>query len=131
MLNHRANLKPLARALRSNMTDAEQKLWFHLRRKQIGNVQFYRQRPIGEYVVDFLAPAVKLVIEIDGSQHNESDALLRDEKRTGFLASQGLNVLRFDNLQVLQQIEAVLEMIHRYINDRKSLPASLFQREEV
>ncbi len=69
MLNYRPHLKPFARTLRTNMTDAEQKLWYHLRRKQIQGVQFYRQRPIDKYIVDFCAPSVKLIIEVDGSQH--------------------------------------------------------------
>ncbi len=138
MLNYRSDLKPLARQLRSNMTDAEQKLWFHLRRKQMCNVQFYRQRPIGEFIVDFYAPSKKLVIEVDGVQHLEANNMQADVRRTAFLESLGLRVMRFDNLQILQHLTDVLEMIHRYIADRKSLPPSpstssgqaLLQREE-
>lgn len=130
MLNYRDTLKPLARQLRGKMTDAEQKLWFHLRRKQILNVTFYRQRPIGEYIVDFYAPSQKLVIEIDGSQHFEADQAASDTTRSAHLESLGLHVMRFDNHQVLMTTASVLEMIHRYIDDRKSLPPSLLQREE-
>ncbi|MBI3715952.1 MAG: endonuclease domain-containing protein [Betaproteobacteria bacterium] len=138
MLNYRSDLKPLARQLRSNMTDAEQKLWFHLRRKQMCNVQFYRQRPIGEFIVDFYAPSKKLVIEVDGVQHLEANNMQADVRRTAFLESLGLRVMRFDNLQILQHLTDVLEMIHRYIADRKSLQPSpstssgqaLLQREE-
>jgi very-short-patch-repair endonuclease len=64
-----------AREFRKNMTEAEQALWFRLRRKQLLDVQFYRQRPIGNHVVDFYAPSAKLVIEVDGSQHLEKDHL--------------------------------------------------------
>ena len=67
MLKYRNNLKPLARQLRLNMTDAEQKLWFQLRRKQILDIVFYRQKPIGNYIVDFYAPSQKLVVEVDGA----------------------------------------------------------------
>lgn len=69
MLKYNATLKPYARRLRGEMTDAEQKLWSRLRRRQIGSVQFYRQKPLGGYIVDFYAPAIRLVVEVDGSQH--------------------------------------------------------------
>jgi very-short-patch-repair endonuclease len=116
MLNYRPDLKPLARGLRRNMTDAEQKLWYHLRRKQLCNVQFKRQRPVGPYIVDFIAPTAKLVIEIDGSQHLASDHQDNDEDRTHFLPSQQLLVLRFDNLQVLNETNSVLQAIEANLN---------------
>ncbi len=116
MLNYRADLKVKARALRSEMTDAEQKLWFHLRRKQLGGVQFFRQRPIGEYIADFFAPTIQLVVEVDGSQHQDTKAVEYDHLRTEFFEKQGITVLRFDNLQVLQHTTDVLEQIHTYIN---------------
>jgi very-short-patch-repair endonuclease len=100
------------------MTDAEQKLWFHLRRKQIAVVQFYRQKPLGPYVVDFHAPSVRLVIEVDGSQHFGVGEKQQDETRDAWLRQQGLAVLRFDNLQVLQETDAVLEAIARMIDGR-------------
>ena len=71
MLKYNRSLKQPARRLRREMTNAEQALWGKLRRKQIQGIQFYRQRPIGDYVVDFYAPQVKLVVEVDGSQHLE------------------------------------------------------------
>jgi very-short-patch-repair endonuclease len=118
MLPYEKKLKPIARRLRTGMTDAEQKLWFHLRRKQIVGMQFYRQKPLGPYVVDFHAPAARLVIEVDGSQHFESDGKRQDEIRDAWLRQQGLTVLRFDNLQVLQEMDAVLEAIARVIEER-------------
>ena len=120
MLNYRADLKAKARQLRSNMTDAEQKLWYQLRRKQLLGIQFYRQRPLGEYIVDFHAPEVELVVEVDGSQHQEQDAIQYDSARTAYLKSLGLTVMRFDNLQVLNETDSVLEMIHQYVRDRQS-----------
>jgi very-short-patch-repair endonuclease len=99
------------------MTDAERHLWLGLRRKQVEGVQFYRQRPIASYVVDFYAPAASLVVEIDGSQHAEAQAC--DEKRTAALGSRGLRVLRFDNRQVLLETPAVLEEIWRVVRERK------------
>ncbi|HWR87931.1 MAG TPA: endonuclease domain-containing protein [Acidiferrobacterales bacterium] len=112
MLKYNRNNKSKACALRSHMTDAEQRLWSRLRRKQVIGVPFYRQKPIGEYIVDFHAPAAKLVIEVDGSQHLESRGRKRDERRDGDLQQMGLRVLRFDNLQVLQETDAVMEAIH-------------------
>ena len=122
MLIYRHDLKQKARLLRANMTDAEQRLWYHLRRKQLLNVQFLRQLPIGEYIVDFHAPTVQLVVEIDGSQHMNNDAIAYDSSRTIHLESLGMHVLRFDNLQVLNETNSVLELIYRFIHDRKSLP---------
>jgi very-short-patch-repair endonuclease len=116
MVAYLPHLKVLSRNLRSNQTDAEQKLWFHLRRKQLGGVQFFRQRPIGEYIADFFAPTIQLVIEVDGSQHQDTKAVEYDHLRTEVLEKQGITVLRFDNLQVLQQTTDVLEKIHTYIN---------------
>lgn len=125
MLTYRSDLKAKARRLRSNMTDAEKRLWLHLRRKQILGVQFFRQLPIGEYIVDFHAPTMKLVIELDGSQHMGRGAISYDTIRTSYLKSFGFNVMRFDNLQALNETASVLEAIYQFIDDRQSLPASL------
>ena len=86
-------------------------LWSRIRRKQIKNIQFYRQKPIGNFIVDFYAPSAKLVIEVDGGQHFEEAHIERDEKRDMYLRQLNLKVLRFDNLQVLQSIDVVLEVI--------------------
>ena len=118
MLPYNRRLKPSARRLRSHMTDAEQLLWSRLRRKQLLGVQFYRQTPIGNYVVDFYAPLAKLVVEVDGSQHLEGEQVVADVKRDEYLASQGLRVLRFDNLQVLREIEVVMEVIFGVVRER-------------
>jgi very-short-patch-repair endonuclease len=111
MLKYNPALKQNARALRINMTDAEQRLWLRLRRKQLLGVQFYRQKPIGDYIVDFYAPQAGLVVEVDGSQHLEAVQRERDEQRSTFLEEQGLRVLCFDNRQVLQELDRVIEMI--------------------
>jgi len=111
LLKYNATLKPCVRRLRGDMTDAEQKLWSRLRRKQIGNVQFYRQKPLGGYIVDFYAPALRLVVEVDGSQHQFEKGLRKDAVRDDWLVAQGLAVLRFDNLQVLRETDAVVEVI--------------------
>jgi len=100
------------------MTDSERKLWSRLRGKQVLGIQFYRQKPIGNYIVDFYAPKVKIVIEVDGSQHVEKINKIKDAARDKFLKSQGLDVLRFNNLQVLKEIDSVGEVIYREVADR-------------
>jgi very-short-patch-repair endonuclease len=97
MLKYKLNLKTPARLLRKNLTEGENALWARLRNKQLLGVQFYRQKPIGKYIVDFYAPKVKLVVEIDGSQHLQNDHLEKDRRRDDYLASLGLKVLRFIN----------------------------------
>ena len=111
MLRYDPPLKRLARRLRSGMTDAEHRLWFNLRRKQLDGVPCYRQKPIGPYIVDFYLPEIRLVIEVDGSQHVTEAGMEADAKRTAYLESLGLKVIRFDNGQVLLETHAVLEVI--------------------
>ncbi|MBU1665923.1 MAG: endonuclease domain-containing protein, partial [Gammaproteobacteria bacterium] len=107
-------LKTYARDLRKRQTDAEQHLWQRLRRDQLG-VRFLRQRPLGCYIVDFYSQAAKLVIELDGGQHFEPEYQARDAERDAWLNAQGFKVLRFDDRQVLTEIEAVLEVILRAV----------------
>jgi very-short-patch-repair endonuclease len=97
-------------------------LWAYIRRKQIGGVPFYRQKPIGPYSVDFYAPAPRLVIEVDGSQHFEPEHAAQDAARDVYLAGLGLVVLRFDNRQVLTKTQAVVETIGRVIAHRPRTP---------
>ncbi len=124
MLEYSRNLKEPSRQLRKEMTEAEQKLWAHLRRKQILGIQFYRQKPLGPYIVDFYAPAAKLVVEVDGSQHHEPEYLKKDAERDLFLAGHGLLVLRYDNRQVLQETGAVIEEVEGVCRERQ-IPPSL------
>jgi very-short-patch-repair endonuclease len=111
LLDYNKKLKTNARRLRSNSTDAEILLWSRLRGKQLLNVQFYRQKPIGNYIADFYAPLGKLVIEVDGGQHYEENYLQKDQERDFFMEQQGLKTLRFHNLQVLQSIDDVIDVI--------------------
>ena len=101
MMEYNRKLKEWARRLRTQMTDSERALWERLRRRQVQAVRFYRQKPIGNYIVDFYALKAKIVLEVDGSRHMESEQAALDLQRDAFLASQGLRVLRFDDLQVL------------------------------
>jgi very-short-patch-repair endonuclease len=100
-----------AQHLRKNSTDAERMLWQHLRLRQLGGYKFRRQHPLERYIVDFICLEKRLVIEIDGGQHNVRGAY--DAERTAWLESQGFRVLRFWNSQVLKEIEAVKEVIWR------------------
>lgn len=120
MLKYNKNNKQNARSLRKNMTDAERVVWSRIRRKQLLGVQFYRQKPIANFIVDFYAPSVKLVIEIDGSQHYEQEHLLRDKKRDSELNELGLHVLRYDNRMVLTQTDDVIESIVQEISKKQN-----------
>jgi very-short-patch-repair endonuclease len=99
-----------ARFLRHNATDAERLLWSRLRGRQLGGFRFRRQRPIGNYVCDFVCLSESVVIELDGSQHIEQADY--DSRRDAFLRSNGFRVLRFWNGDVMQRLETVLETIH-------------------
>jgi adenine-specific DNA-methyltransferase len=98
-----------ARALRSRPTDAEKFLWKHLRLRQLDGYKFRRQRPVGPYIVDFVCLEKKLVIEVDGGQHAENQ--VADCRRDAWLRSQGYEVLRFWNDEVLKKIDGVSEVI--------------------
>ncbi len=117
MVYYNSELKPYSRKLRSNMTEAENLVWSKIRRRQIDGIQFYRQRMISSYIVDFYAPVVKLVLEIDGSQHLEVEHLEQDEHRDVFLNNLGIMVLRFDNHQVMFQLGSVIDRIYDVIED--------------
>ena len=122
MLYYNPKNKINSRRLRSNQTDAEMLLWSCIRRKQIKNIQFYRQKLIGNFIVDFYAPSTKLVIEIDGGQHFEENHIEKDKRRDTYLHKLGLKVLRFDNLQILQSIDDVLERIFVEISNALKSP---------
>jgi very-short-patch-repair endonuclease len=100
-----------ARELREKQTDAEKALWMRLRNRQLEGVKFRRQQPIGPHIVDFASFERKLVIEIDGGQHNEEEIAQRDEQRTIWLKERGYQTTRFWNNEVLMNPEGVLESI--------------------
>ncbi|MDH4561423.1 endonuclease domain-containing protein [Pseudomonas sp. BN411] len=104
-------LKKFARELRSNMTDAEHHLWYYLRGHRFFGLKFKRQKPMGHYIVDFICLEQRLVIELDGGQHQEQAD--RDGERDRWLSEQGYRVLRFWNHEVLRDTDAVLEAIGR------------------
>jgi very-short-patch-repair endonuclease len=120
MLTYSKIVKPLARELRNNQTDAEVLLWSRIRRKQILGVQFNRQKPIDRYIVDFYSASTKLVIELDGIQHYEIDAIEYDFERTKTLESFGLKVMRFDNSLIFSELDNVISIIYDEVKNRIS-----------
>jgi len=96
-----------ARALRSDMTDAERRLWYRLRAHRLNGTSFRRQVPIGRYIADFVCLQARLIIEVDGGQHGTE----RDAKREAWLRGQGFHVLRFWNNDVHANIDGVLQVI--------------------
>ena len=127
ILKYNPKLKDRARKLCSSMTDSEVKLWQHLRTKQIAGIKFLRQRPIGNYIVDFYAPEAKLIIEVNGGQHYEDNGLEYDEIRDAYLKGLNLTVLRVSNLDVLNNIEGVVERIK---NEMKMNPDN-FKHDDI
>ena len=90
----------IARKLRQSSTKEERVLWQLLRNRQFKNLKFKRQFPIGNYIVDFVCEEIKLIIELDGGQHNEPENIEADKVRTEFLESKGFKVIRFWNKDI-------------------------------
>ncbi|MDA1001568.1 MAG: endonuclease domain-containing protein [bacterium] len=105
-----------SRELRSAPTEAEKKLWEHLRRKQLG-VHFRRQHPVGPFVLDFYCHEAKLAVELDGGGHAEAGQAAHDAGRSRALADEGIRVLRFWNSDVMGNIEGVLGAIQNALNE--------------
>lgn len=121
-LMHNGAAKPLyqrARELRNNATHAETVLWEYLKTKPFG-IKFRRQHPYSIYILDFYSHSLKLVIEVDGSIHNQADVRLNDAERQTLLEKDGLIVLRFTNQQVENNLEVVQETIGNFILKNKN-----------
>ena len=103
----------LARTLRKNLTQQERILWNILRNHQFYGLEFRRQYPIGDYIVDFICRDKKLIIEVDGGQHNRTESIVYDENRTKFLEEKGYRVLRFWNNEIDNNLEGVWEKLKR------------------
>ncbi|HEX5471713.1 MAG TPA: endonuclease domain-containing protein [Lacipirellulaceae bacterium] len=105
------NQRDFARALHNNMTDAGRRLWSLLRSQQLKGLKFRRQAAMGRFVVDFVCFSQKLIIELDGGQHNESSVKEYDDQRTIWLESQGFRVLRIWNHDVFENPDGVVDLI--------------------
>ena len=103
-----------ARELRNNSTKAERRLWGRLQRRQLGGFKFWRQRPVGPYICDFVCLEATMVIELDGSQHVAQAPY--DANRDSFLRSNGFRVLRFWNGDVLRQTHSIVETIYEALH---------------
>ncbi len=107
-----------ARHLRHEMTEAEQLLWFHLRRKQLGDLRFRRQHPIGPYIADFVCIEQRLIVEVDGSQHGGE----KDARRDEWLESAGFRIVRVWNNDVVHRVNDVLAAILAIAAPNSPLP---------
>jgi very-short-patch-repair endonuclease len=110
-----------AKRLRRGQTDAERKMWRLLRPFRDDGIPFRRQAPIGPYVADFVWLGGRLAIEVDGGQHDEAAVQRKDAKRTTWLRSQGFEVLRFWNNDVMRNGEGCQQLIAQAIEKRRSL----------
>jgi len=115
MLRYNKRLKECSRLLRVNMTEAEKLLWEKLRGKQLKGYQFYRQKTIGNYIIDFYCPKAKLVIELDGGQHYSPEGKEKDRARDRYLKDIDLRVLRFSDKEVFENAQGIFERIWGYL----------------
>lgn len=117
IIPYNKKLVKIAKELRQNLTFAEARLWKNLNRKQLLGYDFDRQKPIGNYIVDFYCYELKLVIELDGASHGEN-SYENDLKRENDLISLGLKVLRFEEKEIFRNINGVLQTIVNYIENQ-------------
>ena len=112
------SLQPNANKLRGKMTKAEACLWkFVLSKRKMNNYQFRRQRPVLNYIADFMCPELKLIIEVDGLTHQWEEISEKDLERTKQLEAAGFTIIRFDDKEVLTNIDEVRRMIYRYVEE--------------
>ena len=129
-LPYNKNLKEFSRRLRNNSTFSEILLWQELRAGQMSGFKFNRQKPLGNYIVDFYCKKLDLVIEIDGDSHWHDQAPINDWKRQKILSEMGLYFLRFDDLDVKQNMAYVLGEIYHFIEIHESNPPNPLNKGE-
>jgi very-short-patch-repair endonuclease len=100
-----------ANSLRLNSTDVERKLWARLRNRNFYNIKFRRQHPIDRYILDFICVEKKIIIELDGGQHNFETHKIKDEIRDNYFIDRGYKILRFWNNEVNENLDGVLTVI--------------------
>jgi len=115
IIPYNPKLKALARKLRNNSTKAEIILWLKLKNKQMYGCDFHRQKPIGNYILDFFCQALMLGIEVDGYSHELLEVYNKDVKKTTEIKKYGITILRFSDYQVLRDMENVLRAIEHFI----------------
>jgi very-short-patch-repair endonuclease len=115
IIPYNPKLKELAKQLRKNMTYSEVLLWNELKNGQLMGYDFDRQRPIGNYIVDFFCKDLQLALEVDGITHLDEKVMLKDEIRQEELEILGVSFLRFDALLVVNKVEAAVREIREWI----------------
>ena len=113
-IHNRKECEVKRRCLRKKLTPAEATLWSLLRNRQLEGRKFRRQHSVGKYILDFYCPSEKLAIELDGEHHFTDQGSSHDEKRTNYLTSLKIQVIRFENEEVFQSPSAVLAEIMKY-----------------
>jgi very-short-patch-repair endonuclease len=111
IIHNQKSQKEFRRELRKNLTPAEAKLWKYLQNSQLDGRKFRRQHSVGQYIIDFYCPKEKLAVELDGNSHFNSVNEQYDIKRSEYLNSLGINVVRFENKDIFEKTEIVLESI--------------------
>ncbi len=127
IVHYNPRLKELARKLRNKSTKSEIVLWRKLKGKFEGKYDFHRQKPIDNYIADFFCNELALVIELDGISHNTEEAYEKDLKKEVRLNQLGLNVLRFQDLMVFNNLDGVLEIIRHYVDGFENADLSEFE----
>ena len=115
IIPYRSDLKELARKLRNNATKGERILWHSLSGKQCFGYDFHRQKPLGNYIVDFFFQGLMLVIEVDGVSHNQRSVQVKDRRKEEFLESLGITVLRFMDDKIYPKNRDALSAIEEYV----------------
>jgi very-short-patch-repair endonuclease len=112
--------KEFRKSLRNNLTPSEAKLWWYLKGSQVGGLKFRRQHGIGQYVLDFYCPSLRLCIELDGKVHDSEQAYDHDQERTTFLEENGITVMRFRNDVVHTDVQAIINAILKFAKEKRS-----------
>ena len=133
IIPYNAKLKELAKQLRQNMTFSEVKLWNEIKNGKLMGYDFDRQRPIGNFIVDFYCKDLKLAIEIDGATHEDENILLKDKIRQEELETLGVAFLRFNALLVVNKVEAVVREVRMWIEEfeKKNEVSEIVLRKRV
>lgn len=118
-LHNRKALKERRRRLRKQATPAERALWHMLRKRRLEGRRFRRQHSIGPYIVDFYCPTEKLAVELEGAVHDDPARTDYDDRRAAFLEKQGIRVVRFENEQVFDQPDVMLDAIAHHFGDKR------------
>jgi very-short-patch-repair endonuclease len=111
-----------ARTLRNSMSDAESKLWQELRLRQLDGARFRRQHPIGRYIADFICLEKRLIVEVDGEQHTQDAHAARDASRDRWLTAQGYRVMRFQTIEVYENLDGVVYTIWGALQEMPAVP---------